>query len=161
MPGRFRTVRSQLGLALAIGGAAVGLTGTLGLAIGGTQVPGPQHCLGPGYPPYCVSSATVFQPYIPFWLAVLVALAATLPLVVLLRPTYWREGILAVTASEGALGGLGLLVGYLADQGAVSSAPQVFVLLWVIGPFLTAVGFWYRRPTEAALPVRRTVVDST
>jgi hypothetical protein len=147
-------------VALAIAGAAVGLTGTLGLSVGGTQSPGPFHCRGSGYGAFCFSSGTVFQPYIPVWLAVLVGLAAALPLVVLLRPTYWREGILAVTASEGALGGVGLLVGDLAAQAAWSSAPQVFQLLWVIGSSLTALGFWYLRPTGAALPVRRAVVDS-
>jgi hypothetical protein len=151
----------RVGVVLAIAGAAVGLAGTLGLSIEGTEVPVPQPCPEFGCGPYTLTpQAVVFQPYIPLWLGILVALAATVPLVVLIRPRFWREGILAVMASEGTLGGLGLLTGGLYGEAPWSSPLLVFLLLWLVGASLTATGFGFLRSREAARTVRHSVTGS-
>ncbi len=143
MVGFGRVTRTRVGTSLAIAGAVVGLTGTLGLAIQGQYVPGTGgFCEGE----YCVSGPLVFQPFLPLWVAVLAGMAGTLPLVVLVRPRFWAEGVLAVTASYGFVGALVLLNAGLTPPGLSLTPPMDLFLLWVLGSALTAVGFAGVRP---------------
>lgn len=145
--------RIRTGRWIAVAGAVAGVIGSVLLTTRGYDVPStpPGTCYGNAYCP--APPDVLFVPWIPLWFAVLMILAALLPLLVLVRPRFWSWGVLSVLATEGALGGLGVEITLLPPAYALlPSSPTWLFLLWAVGAVTSSIGFWWLRPRASPTP---------